>query len=103
MLLAILKEEFNVAAKVLNEVGITYRSIYNYLISGTGLKHMDDFIGEEDAEHFEGISDATPMMMKMMTMITLPAGSLPAPLPEPALHNQNHQTTRLYWTTSVQI
>lgn len=46
---------------------------------------------------------ATPMMMKMMTMITLPAGSLPAPLPEPALHNQNHQTTRLYWTTSVQI
>lgn len=57
LLLAILKEEFNVAAKVLNEVGITYRSIYNYLISGTGLKHMDDFIGEEDAEHFEGISD----------------------------------------------
>ena len=44
LLLAILKEEFNVAAKVLNEVGITYRSIYNYLISGTGLKHMDDFI-----------------------------------------------------------
>ena len=57
LLLAILKEEFNVAAKVLNEAGITYRSIYNYLISGTGLKHMDDFIGEEDAEHFEGISD----------------------------------------------
>ena len=57
LLLAILKEEFNVAAKVLNEVGITYRSIYNYLISGTGLKHMDDFIGKEDAEHFEGISD----------------------------------------------
>ena len=57
LLLAILKEEFNVAAKVLNEAGITYRSIYNYLISGTGLKHMDDFIGEEGAEHFEGISD----------------------------------------------
>ena len=57
LLLAILKEEFNVAAKVLNEAGITYRSIYNYLISGTGLKHMDDFIGKEDAEHFEGISD----------------------------------------------
>lgn len=57
LLLAILKEEFNVAAKVLNEAGITYRSIYNYLISGTGLKHMDDFIGKEDDEHFEGISD----------------------------------------------
>ena len=93
LLLAILKEEFNVAAKVLNEVGITYRSIYNYLISGTGLKPN---ILKESVM-------ATPMMMKMMTMITLPAGSLPAPLPEPALHNQNHQTTRLYWTTSVQI
>ena len=103
LLLAILKEEFNVAAKVLNEAGITYRSIYNYLISGTGLKHMDDFIGKEDAEHLEESVMATPMMMKTMTMITLPAGSLPAPLPEPALHNQNHQTTRLYWTTSVQI
>ena len=57
LFLAILKEEFNVAAKVLNEAGITYRSIYNYLISGTGLKHMDDFIGKEDDEHFEGISD----------------------------------------------
>ena len=55
---------------------------------------MDDFIGEEDAEHLKESVMATPMMMKMMTMITLPAGSLPAPLPEPALHNQNHQTTR---------
>ena len=57
LLLAILKEEFNVAAKVLNEAGVTYRSIYNYLISGTSLKRMDDFVGEEDAGHFEGISD----------------------------------------------
>ena len=44
-------------AKVLNEAGVTYRSIYNYLISGTSLKRMDDFVGEEDAGHFEGISD----------------------------------------------
>ena len=57
LLLAILKEEVNVAAKVLNEAGVTYRSIYNYLISGTSLKRMDDFVGEEDAGHFEGISD----------------------------------------------
>ena len=58
LLLAILKEEFNVAAKVLNEAGITYRSVYNYLVSGTGLKRMDDFAdAEEDAEPFGEISD----------------------------------------------
>ena len=58
LLLAILKEEFNVAAKVLNEAGITYRSVYNYLVSGTGLKRMDDFAdAEDDLEHFDEISD----------------------------------------------
>ena len=99
LLLAILKEEFNVAAKVLNEAGITYRSIYNYLISGTWMilleKKMPNILKESVM--------VTPMMMKTMTMITLPAGSLPAPLPEPALHNPNHRMTRLYWITSVRI
>ena len=103
MLLAILKEEFNVAAKVLNEAGITYRSIYNYLISGTGLKHMDDFIGKEDAEHFEGISDGYTDDDEDDDDDYSSRRESPAPLPEPALHNPNHQTTRLYWTTSVQI
>ena len=86
LLLANLKEEFNVAAKVLNEAG-TWMILLE--------KKMPNILKESVM--------ATPMMMKTMTMITLPAGSLPAPLPEPALHNQNHQTTRLYWTTSVQI
>ena len=43
LLLAILKEEFNVAAKVLNDAGITYRSAYNILVSGTGLNNMEEF------------------------------------------------------------
>mgnify|MGYP000808545197 FL=1 len=41
--MAILKEEFNVAAKVLNDAGITYRSAYNILVSGTGLNNMEEF------------------------------------------------------------
>ncbi len=38
LLLAILKEEFNVAAKVERSGHNVSFSIYNYLISGTGLK-----------------------------------------------------------------
>ena len=57
LLLAILKEEFNVAAKVLNEAGITYRSIYNYLVSDTSMKRLDDFVEEKNTGHFKGISD----------------------------------------------
>ena len=38
-----MKEEFNVAAKVLNDAGITYRSAYNILVSGTGLNNMEEF------------------------------------------------------------
>ncbi len=37
---------------------------------------MDDFIGEEMPNILKESVMATPMMMKMMTMITLPAGSL---------------------------
>ena len=43
LLLAILKEEFNVAAKVLNDAGISYRSAYNILVSGAGLNNMEEF------------------------------------------------------------
>ncbi len=57
LLLAILKEEFNVAAKVLNEAGITYRSIYNYLVSDTSMKRLDDFVEEKNTGHFKEISD----------------------------------------------
>ncbi|MFA6767409.1 MAG: ATP-dependent Clp protease ATP-binding subunit [Parabacteroides sp.] len=42
LLLAILKEGYNVAARILNTEGINYRSVYNYLVSGTNLKRIED-------------------------------------------------------------
>lgn len=42
LLLAILKEEFNVAARVLNKSGISYRTVYNFLVSGTGLTEYEE-------------------------------------------------------------
>lgn len=53
LLLAILKEEFNVAAKVLNEAGVDYRGVYNNLVSGTGLKRL----GEDNEEISDGYTD----------------------------------------------
>lgn len=50
LLLAILKEEFNLAARVLSEADITYRHVYNNLVSGTGLKRLDE-------DGFDEISD----------------------------------------------
>lgn len=50
LLLAILKEEFNLAARVLSEADITYRHVYNNLVSGTGLKRLDE-------DEFDEISD----------------------------------------------
>ena len=102
LLLAILKEEFNVAAKVLNEAGIE-TTIFHIGSAPVGGSTWMILLEKKMPNILKESVMATPMMMKMMTMITLPAGSLPAPLPEPALHNPNHQTTRLYWTTSVQI
>ncbi|MDR0748681.1 MAG: ATP-dependent Clp protease ATP-binding subunit [Tannerellaceae bacterium] len=51
LLLAILKEEFNIAAKVLGKAGITYRLVYKNLANSTGMENMDDF------EETDGISD----------------------------------------------
>ncbi|MDH6343725.1 ATP-dependent Clp protease ATP-binding subunit ClpC [Parabacteroides sp. PFB2-12] len=55
LLLAILKEEFNVAARVLNKEGVNYRSVYNHLVSGSGLTEYeevdeisDGYIDDED-------------------------------------------------------
>lgn len=103
LLLAILKEEFNVAAKVLNEAGVTYRSIYNYLISGTSLKRMDDFVGEEDAGHFEGISDGYTDDDEDEDEDFSSRRESPRSSSGPAPHSPNHRTTRLCWTTSVRI
>ncbi len=57
LLLAILKEEFNVAAKVLNEEGVNYREVYNYLVSGTNIGQFsepeeisDGYTDDEDEE-----------------------------------------------------
>ena len=51
LLLAILKEEFNVAAKILNEAGISYREVYNALI-GRNPSNADETY-EEDSDLFE--------------------------------------------------
>ncbi|MCC8199615.1 MAG: ATP-dependent Clp protease ATP-binding subunit [Tannerellaceae bacterium] len=56
LLLAILKEEFNVAAKVLGDAGITYRSVYNKLVNITGIKEMEDVM-EEEEEIVDGFTD----------------------------------------------
>lgn len=63
LLLAILKEEFNVAAKVLNEAGINYRSVYNNMASGSGLNRIeevdeinDGYTDDDDEDEEEGFS-----------------------------------------------
>ncbi|MDH6313702.1 ATP-dependent Clp protease ATP-binding subunit ClpC [Parabacteroides sp. PFB2-10] len=42
LLLAILKEEFNIAARALNKEGVNYRSVYNHLVSGSGLTEYEE-------------------------------------------------------------
>lgn len=54
LLLAILKEEFNLAARVLARFSVTYRAVYNNLISGTSLKRIED---EELDEVNDGYTD----------------------------------------------
>ncbi len=54
LLLAILKEEFNLAARMLARMNVTYRSVYNTLISGTGLKRIED---EEPDDVSDGYTD----------------------------------------------
>ena len=55
LLLAILKEQFNVAARILNEYGVFYRDLFNNLATGTAIGRLehDD---EEDIE-IDEISD----------------------------------------------
>ena len=55
LLLAILKEEFNVAAKALSEAGINYRNVYNNLINGTDMNRMEEL--EEVDEISDGYTD----------------------------------------------
>ena len=55
LLLAILKEEFNVAAKALGEAGINYRNVYNSLIGETSMDRMEEL--EEIDEISDGYTD----------------------------------------------
>lgn len=57
LLLAILKEQFNVAARVLNEYGVFYRDLFNNLVSGTPLERMGKVEDDEDEDEMEEISD----------------------------------------------
>ncbi|MDR1258580.1 MAG: ATP-dependent Clp protease ATP-binding subunit [Tannerellaceae bacterium] len=55
LLLAILKEEFNTAAKVLGKVGITYRSVYNKLASTLKINPLSEEY--EETEVMNGYTD----------------------------------------------
>lgn len=69
LLLAILKEEFNVAAKVLAEAGIDYRTVYNNMAVSTGIDQLEetgdisdgytDDEEDEDEENFSGRREAS--------------------------------------------
>ncbi len=48
LLLAILKEELNIAAKILKDAGLTYRNVYNYLISGTKTEQMENYFEQKE-------------------------------------------------------
>lgn len=52
LLLAILKEDANVAARILEEMGLNYRMVYNYLVSDTGVSILEDK-DDDDEEEFE--------------------------------------------------
>ncbi|MDD4514121.1 ATP-dependent Clp protease ATP-binding subunit [Massilibacteroides sp.] len=69
LMLAILKEQFNVAARVLNEYGVFYRELFNNLIIGTPLEHLkrkdenteteeisDGYTDDEDEDEDESFS-----------------------------------------------
>ena len=81
LLLAILKEEFNVAAKVLNDAGITYRSAYNILVSGTGLNNMTR-------------TKVSPLVVRHLA---------PLPVLEREPLNRNPLMIHLFWITSERI
>ncbi|MDH6356470.1 ATP-dependent Clp protease ATP-binding subunit [Parabacteroides sp. PF5-9] len=71
LLLAILKEEKNLAAKILNDAGVSYRAVHNCLISSEGLTHYeevdeisdgytDDDDDEEEDDSFSGRRENRP-------------------------------------------
>lgn len=71
LLLAILKEEYNVAARVLRKFEITYKSVYSYMASDNGLSdhygeveeissgYTDDEDEDDEDEHFSHRKEAS--------------------------------------------
>lgn len=57
LLLAILKEQFNTAARVLNEYGVFYRDLFNNLITGTPLEIQGRNYEEDINEISDGYTD----------------------------------------------
>ena len=94
LLLAILKEEFNVAAKVLNDAGITYRSAYNILVSGTSLNNMEEF--DEDIRMMTKMTrtKVSPLVVRHLA---------PLPVLEREPLNRNPLMIHLFWITSERI
>ena len=90
LLLAILKDANNTAASVLLEENVDYRTVYNMLVNGTGMKRLEE---ESDEIRMDIL-----MMTTTKTMIILEERKNPADLPEVLrdLLNLNHQTIHLF-------
>lgn len=96
LLLAILKEEFNVAARVLGKEGVSYRTVYNQLASGTGLTEYeeveeisDGYTDDDDDEDEEDFSSQRENPRGQST-----AGQPKSPNDTPVLDNFGTDMTR---------
>ena len=100
LLLAILKEEFNVAAKVLGEAGIDYRSIYNSLIDeAKGGKPEDadiisDGYTDDDEEDEEDDDEDLPSQKNSRRSSKTKAAQPKSPNDTPVLDNFGTDITR---------
>ena len=100
LLLAILKEEFNVAAKVLGEAGIDYRSIYNSLIDeAKGGKPEDadiisDGYTDDDEEEEEDDNEDLPSQKNSRRSSKTKAAQPKSPNDTPVLDNFGTDITR---------
>lgn len=82
---------------MLNDAGITYRSAYNILVSGTGLNNMEEFdeisdgyTDDDEDDEDEGFSSRRE-------------ASRPLPVLEREPLNRNPLMIHLFWITSERI
>jgi ATP-dependent Clp protease ATP-binding subunit ClpC len=90
LLLAILKEEFNMAAKILSKAGITYRSIYNKLASISnvhpldraceGIEEISNGYMEDDDDDDEGLSSRKEPLRHNSSSIAQPKSTYDTPV-----------------------